>query len=63
MKTDKPIIALNGKVAGLTVNTRAGILEDPPIKLRGETPIYGINGTPVTITAAFRRTTSNRSRS
>ena len=38
VKTDNPINALNGKVAGLTVNTRAGILEDPPIKLRGETP-------------------------
>jgi hypothetical protein len=48
VKTDNPINALNGKVAGLTVNTRAGILEDPPIKLRGETPIYVINGTPVT---------------
>lgn len=32
VKTDNPINALNGKVAGLTVNTRAGILEDPPIK-------------------------------
>lgn len=49
VKTDNPINALNGKVAGLTVNTRAGILEDPPIKLRGETPIYVINGTPVTL--------------
>lgn len=48
VKTDNPINALNGKVAGLTVNTRAGILEDPPIRLRGETPIYVINGTPVT---------------
>ncbi len=47
VKTDNPINALNGKIAGLTLNTRSGILEDPPVRLRGETPIYVINGTPV----------------
>ena len=47
VKTDNPLNVLNGKVAGLTLNTRAGILEDPPVKLRGESPIYVVNGTPV----------------
>lgn len=47
VKTDNPINRLNGKVAGLTVSTRAGILEDPSIKLRGKDPIYVVNGVPV----------------
>lgn len=47
VKTDNFLNRLNGKVAGLTVNTRAGILEDPAITLRGVQPIYVVNGTPV----------------
>ena len=47
IKTDNPINQLNGKVAGLTINSRAGILEDPSVKLRGRAPIYVVNGTPV----------------
>ena len=47
VKTDNPLNMLNGKVAGLTLNTRSAILEDPSVHLRGETPIYVVNGTPV----------------
>lgn len=47
VKTDNPLNMLNGKIAGLTLNTRAAILEDPAVHLRGESPIYVVNGTPV----------------
>jgi TonB-linked outer membrane protein, SusC/RagA family len=47
IKTDKVLDQLNGRVAGLTINSRSGILDDPVITLRGRTPLFVINGAPV----------------
>jgi TonB-linked SusC/RagA family outer membrane protein len=47
IKTDNPIDQLNGKVAGLTINSRAGLLHEAKITLRGRTPLYVVNGVPI----------------
>lgn len=47
VKTDQFLDGLNGKVAGLRVNSRSGLLQDPKITLRGREPLYVVNGSPV----------------
>lgn len=47
VKTDNFMNQLNGRVAGLTVNSRYGLLEDPVIMLRGRNPIITVDGLPV----------------
>lgn len=47
VKTDNVMNQLNGRVAGLTIKSRFGILEDPVITLRGRNPIIIVDGIPV----------------
>ena len=47
VKTDKLWDQVNGKVAGLRVNSRSGLLQDAGITLRGRSPLYVVNGNPV----------------
>ncbi|MDR0746010.1 MAG: carboxypeptidase-like regulatory domain-containing protein, partial [Mediterranea sp.] len=43
-----PISALVGKIAGMRINTGTDILASPSVQIRGVTPIYVIDGVPVT---------------
>lgn len=47
VKSDKVIDLLAGRVAGLRVNSRSGVLQDAAITLRGREPLYVVNGNPV----------------
>ncbi|WP_186755054.1 SusC/RagA family TonB-linked outer membrane protein [Echinicola salinicaeni] len=47
VKSDQFLDILNGKIAGLRVNSRSGLLQDPGISLRGRTPLYVVNGIPI----------------
>ncbi len=43
-----PISALVGKVAGMRINTGTDLLSSPSVQIRGVSPIYVIDGVPVT---------------
>ncbi|MBL1408889.1 SusC/RagA family TonB-linked outer membrane protein [Sphingobacterium faecale] len=49
VKSDKVIDMLAGRVAGLRVNSRSGVLQDAAITLRGREPLYVVNGNPVNV--------------